>query len=102
MNACDSLSGPERAIGIRTGYAADTDEVVCEVWDEGVGIPENVMKRIFDPFFTTKRDVGGTGLGLPVSNGIMQSHGGTLNFMSEPGKGTRAIMRLPAHAREKQ
>jgi len=54
-----------------------------------------LLSRIFEPFFTTKRDVGGTGLGLSVSLGIAESHGGTLVASSEPGRGTRFTVRLP-------
>jgi polar amino acid transport system substrate-binding protein len=49
-----------------------------------------------DPFFTTKREQGGTGLGLSVSASIVQEHGGTLVFDSEPGQGTRATLTLAA------
>jgi len=56
------------------------------------------MRNIRDPFFTTKRAAGGTGLGLPVSDRIVQEHNGSLSFESEPGHGTTAILRLPAIA----
>jgi two-component system, NtrC family, sensor kinase len=65
------------------------------VADEGPGIDPSVLSRIFEPFFTTKRDVGGTGLGLSVSLGIAESHGGTLIASSERGVGTRFTVRVP-------
>jgi len=64
--------------------------------DSGIGIPPERLPFIFDPFFTTKPEGHGTGLGLAVSYGIAQSHGGDLTASSEPGKGTVMVMELPA------
>jgi polar amino acid transport system substrate-binding protein len=72
--------------------------VAVIVNDEGKGIPEEAMARIKDPFFTTKHDSGGTGLGLSVSEKIAASHGGSIEFTSCVGKGTTAILYLPAGA----
>jgi len=56
---------------------------------------ENIMKQIFLPFFSTK-DIGrGTGLGLPVVHGIVNSHGGSINVDSKVGQGTRFKIQLP-------
>jgi PAS domain S-box-containing protein len=71
------------------------DEIVVEVTDTGPGIPPNVLPRIFEPFFTTKRDLGGTGLGLAVSHGIAEMHGGTLTAESDPGSGATLQLALP-------
>jgi two-component system NtrC family sensor kinase len=65
--------------------------------DNGPGIPPELMQKIFDPFFTTKEK--GTGLGLSVVYGIVERHKGKVTVDSEPGKGTRFTIRLPA-ARE--
>ncbi len=74
-------------------------EVVIEVSDTGEGIPEADLPRIFDPFFTTK-DVGqGTGLGLAVSYGIVQEHGGSIRASSSRGQGSRFEVRLPVERR---
>jgi two-component system NtrC family sensor kinase len=54
-----------------------------------------VLPRIFEPFFTTRRDVGGTGLGLSVSFGIAEAHGGSLVAASSVGNGASFRLRLP-------
>ncbi len=72
---------------------------MVEVNDTGEGIPEADLPRIFDPFFTTK-DVGqGTGLGLAVSYGIVQEHGGSIRATSSKGQGSRFEVRLPIERR---
>lgn len=64
-----------------------------EISDNGPGIPEEVKSRIFDPFFTTKSE--GTGLGLSVSNSIIEDHGGKISLESEQGQGTTFYVNLP-------
>ena len=76
------------------------DWVTASVSDTGSGIEPDVLQRIFEPFFTTKRDVGGTGLGLAVSHGIAEMHGGTLLAESRPGEGATFRLRLPRHEPE--
>lgn len=69
--------------------------VAITVEDEGSGIAPENLPRIFDPFFTTK-DVGqGTGLGLSVSFGIVEDHGGSIHVKSERGRGSRFVVELP-------
>lgn len=70
--------------------------VVLHVDDTGVGIPRDLHERIFDPFFTTKEIGQGSGLGLPTALSIIKSHGGFLNLYSEPGRGARFKIYLPA------
>jgi two-component system, NtrC family, sensor kinase len=63
--------------------------------DTGPGIAPEHRDRIFDPFFTTKPEVSGTGLGLSVSLGIVQSHGGTIEVETEVGRGSTFSVTLP-------
>ena len=65
------------------------------ITDTGCGIPEEHMPRIFEPFFSTKPK--GTGLGLAVSYGIVQNHGGNIQVASQPGQGTCFTIELPVH-----
>jgi len=63
-------------------------QVVVEVQDTGVGIPDSMRERIFNPFVTTREVGEGTGLGLTVSDSIVTSHGGTLDVESTVGQGS--------------
>jgi signal transduction histidine kinase len=65
------------------------------VEDNGPGIPEDVLPEIFEAFITTRLDSRGTGLGLTVTEGIIQQHGGTINASNKPGGGARIEIRLP-------
>ncbi len=65
------------------------------VTDHGEGIPAEILPRIFDPFFTTKADGKGVGLGLAVTYGIIQAHGGEIEVSSQPGQGTSFTVTLP-------
>jgi two-component system, cell cycle sensor histidine kinase and response regulator CckA len=70
--------------------------VVVTVADTGMGIPPKILKNIFDPFFTTKEIGKGTGLGLSTAMGIIKSHHGFIDVLSEIGSGTRFKVFLPA------
>jgi len=69
--------------------------VLVDIRDTGVGISQENIKRIYDPFFTTKSTGNGTGLGLAVTYGIIQEHGGRIFVDSTPGKGTHFRLKLP-------
>lgn len=73
--------------------------VEVEIRDNGVGIEPASLGRIFEPFFTTKPIGRGTGLGLSIVYGAVKSHGGTIAVDSEPGRGTRMVVRLPVTRR---
>ena len=81
-------------IQLETRPATQPGWIELRVSDTGTGIPAENVSRIFDPFFTTKST--GTGLGLSVTYGIIQEHGGTLDVQSRPGAGTTFIVGLPA------
>jgi hypothetical protein len=92
LNARDAMP---RGGWLAVTTRVDRQDAVVEVSDTGVGIPPEHLGRIYDPFFTTKPEGRGTGLGLSVTYGIVQEHGGTLICESEPGHGTRFRLTLP-------
>ena len=71
------------------------EAVLVEFVDTGIGIPDALLDHIFDPFFSTRSEEGGTGLGLSVSYGIVERHGGSIKVQSECGEGTRFSLSLP-------
>jgi len=101
LNACQALPDPGCRIDLSTSHDRERGTVIFRLRDEGSGISPENLARLTDPFFTTKRDLGGTGLGLSVSAGIVKEHGGTLEFDSHPGHGTIVTLTLPIHAEEK-
>lgn len=91
-NAAQAIEG-EGQILIRS-WSTDT-HICLSVQDSGKGMPAEVQARIFDPFYTTKPVGQGTGLGLSICFKIIQNHGGDIRVTSEPGRGTRFVIRLP-------
>ncbi len=92
INAVEAMSkGGE--LRVRTERRAGW--VVIEIRDTGSGIPPENIDRVFDPFFTTKGVGEGTGLGLSVSYGIIQRHGGTIGVESQVGTGSTFSIKLP-------
>ena len=79
---------------VTTRPLPEEDAVEIAFQDDGPGVPPELMQKIFDPFFTTKEK--GTGLGLSVVYGIVERHKGRVSVESEPGKGTKFTIRLPA------
>ena len=79
-------------ITVRT-YAQGS-EVIIEIDDSGPGIPDEIMGKIFEPFFTTKRSSGGTGLGMPVVQNIIEMHNGRIELKNRPEGGLRAKISL--------
>ena len=97
INACQAMEGPG-AITITTVWQADEKWVEVHIRDNGKGIAPAMKSKIFDPFFTTKATGQSTGLGLSVSYGIVQDHGGEITVESEPGQWTCFTIRLPLEA----
>jgi len=88
-----SLLGPEMREG---------EYVRVKLKDAGAGMKPEILRKAPDPFFTTKRHYGRKGLGLPVSIGIVENHGGKLLIKSKPGEGTEVIVLLPVTYSEVQ
>lgn len=95
MNSRQAISG-RGTIRIETRHLAEAGRVRITFWDNGVGVPPEIIDRIFDPFFSTKKTGEGTGLGLSVSYGIVKDHGGDIQVESERGQWTRFTIELPA------
>ena len=108
-NASDALSGQPGKIDVRTRHVRELDArwddalgasvgpgdwVLIEIEDSGVGMNEATRQRVFEPFFSTKEH--GHGLGLAACLGIVKAHGGALLLESEPGRGSRFSLVLPA------
>ncbi|HVY62071.1 MAG TPA: ATP-binding protein, partial [Planctomycetota bacterium] len=92
LNAAQAIEGGGGRIEVATRAAGSAVELV--VADSGGGIAPADVERVFEPFFTTRP--GGTGLGLYVCWGIVERHGGRIEVASEPGRGARFTVRLPA------
>ncbi len=98
LNALDAMPGGGR-LTLRTRPASHPDGrdgggVEIEVRDTGIGMSEEVRPRVFEPFFTTKAGRG-VGLGLSVSQGIVQRHGGEIRVETREGEGSVFTVRLP-------
>jgi len=103
INSRDAMPGGRGEIHIKTvqGFVNDHDDarvggdyVTVSVTDNGSGMSPDVLARAFDPFFTTKPAGKGTGLGLSQVYGIARQAGGSVQILSEPGKGTTVSIRL--------
>lgn len=102
MNAIQAMpSGGTLTVSTALIKDDGRDMVSLSFSDTGIGMTPEQMSRIFDPFYTTKTPGtaggSGTGLGLSVSYGIIETHGGRIMVDSEPGKGTCFTILLPAH-----
>ena len=97
------LVNAAQAVGTQGRVSVETrregDHVTVRVSDTGCGIAPENLKRIFDPFFTTKPVGEGTGLGLSVTYGIVERHGGSINVESRVGEGTAFTVSIPIDAR---
>ncbi len=99
LNARDALLGSKserkHVVALRLRNLGE-DRVELRVRDNGVGIEEHDLERIFRPFYSKKLNDGGTGLGLAVSRGIIQAHGGSIAAHSRVGDYAEFVIVLPA------
>jgi signal transduction histidine kinase len=93
----NAIQASPRGSNVQVHVARDCDGARLTVRDEGVGMTPEVLERIRKPYFTTKE--GGTGLGLAVARGLVEQHGGSLEFKSSPRIGTTATIHLPMKAK---
>jgi len=100
LNAHDALTGhKDPQIGIEVSYPPDGDMIEVMVWDNGPGIPSEIVSEIFKPFFTTKPAGEGTGLGLHICRQVVDRVGGTISVDTSLNEGTTFTIRLPVMRR---
>ncbi len=97
INSLQALPDKSCGVQVSTSFEKKSSSVIIQVKDEGIGIPSDIIECVTEPFFTTKADIGGTGLGLSISYSIIKEHNGSLEFESEPDRGTTAKVRLPMY-----
>jgi signal transduction histidine kinase len=93
----NAIQASSRGSSVHVAVERDCEGARITVRDEGIGMSPEVLDRIRKPYFTTKE--GGTGLGLAVARGLVEQHGGTLEFKSAPRTGTTVTLRLPVKAK---
>ncbi len=96
FQALEDPSAPKRHVHIST--QVEDQQLQIRVQDTGSGIPEEVMEKIFEPLFSTK--TFGVGLGVPIIKGIMEEHGGRVDYSSTMGQGTTVTLWLPLKTEE--
>lgn len=94
-NAVQAMPEDKKDAEITIYTEESNDEVVIRIKDNGVGIPDEIKNRIWEPFFTTKEVGVGTGLGMSITYGIIEKHGGKIELTSELGMGTEFAITLP-------
>jgi two-component system, NtrC family, sensor kinase len=96
-NAAQAMEPKEGGLLLIESATSPKDgQVLVQIKDTGVGIPQENMSKLFEPFFTTKKRKG-VGLGLSVAYGIIQEHGGSIFVQSAVGEGATFIIKLPLH-----
>ncbi len=101
MNAIDAM--PQGGnLWLTTSRNDDDSTLRVVVRDDGAGIPAEILPRIFEPFLTTKETGRGVGLGLAISQNILERHHGSIEVQSEVGRGTTFTVTLPWEGSAKQ
>jgi two-component system, sensor histidine kinase RegB len=93
-NAAEATEG-RPAGDVRIGLTRRGDQLRIEVQDNGIGVPEALLRRIGEPFFTTKEPGRGTGLGLYLARHVVERQGGGMTVESEEGRGTQVTLTVP-------
>jgi two-component system sensor histidine kinase RegB len=93
-NAAEATEG-RPAPELRISLTRASDELRLTVADNGVGVPEELLRRIGEPFFTTKEPGQGTGLGLYLARHVVERQGGEMRVESSEGRGTRITLAMP-------
>jgi PAS domain S-box-containing protein len=93
LNALDAMQ--TEGDQLRVDIEGDDQWVRVAIEDNGPGIPTDEVESVFQPFYSTKLSQGGTGLGLSISHDIVRRHGGDIQVISHPGRGSRFTVELP-------
>jgi len=95
MNAAEATV-PGDTIHVTANFVPEDEFIEIAVKDTGEGMTQDQIDKVFEPFFTTKDT--GTGLGMAITHGIVERHGGTMDIKSKPERGTTITMRLPINS----
>lgn len=99
-NALLSLADRRKGVAVLLDVDRSSQTVRVTIRDEGVGIPREHLGKVLTPFFSTRRDSDGVGLGLTISNTIVEEHAGRMVLESAPGRGTTVTVTLPLARKE--
>ncbi len=94
-NAAQAIASTNRPGTVQLTARRFHEGIAIDVRDDGPGMDAEVSRHVFDAFFSTKRDGEGTGLGLPISQGIVREHGGRITLVTERGEGATFTVYLP-------
>ena len=95
INAIQAIDHSDGVIRIASGFQRKDARIGLQIIDNGRGISDAIADKLFLPFVTDKQAEGGTGLGLSVTYGLVQSHGGDISFETQKGRGTTFTVSFP-------